>query len=271
MCNLRECFRLKNLSFLLNILFAILGVIIIALDITIFSQTLSRASIAVYQFGDGVLIHGLVAAVIVIEILLLLLHLIFIIIPINKRILLTLFYPAISGLIIIKEAVLYKFINCFNYFNRDIIYARSILLILLIIYFVGVGFLHVFDRSNRYSIIETTKPTVLTFILMILFVILSLAVVVLNIVLLTQLGDQLKYDIRPSNIKMGYFNQSEIDTITNGSYKKDAYYSNRIIGNLAQVINSDDKILYRRTCTYSRNGRSCTYVKLTHYKLKNID
>ena len=92
-----------------------------------------------------------------------------------------------------------------------------------------------------------------------------LAILILNIVLLTMLNNLLENNIGPDNIKIGYFNQTDTNSILNGKYVKDNTYSNRIIGTLSNVIYSNNKVLSYVSCS---SKSSCTYYYLHFYNFQ---
>ena len=221
--------------------------------------TLNRASIAVYQLGDGVSVRGLCIGAVVLDTFALIAIFIFFFIfyKDTNNILVVGFLPAVSVLLITKEAVIIKFMKCFNYASNSTVIARSSMVFLFVAAFVGLHAIHLLNpKQSSSSSRHRITQTVLTVILLIALV----ATVVINIYMLAVLQPSTNKDIGPSNINIGYFNQTEINAISNNTYSMDAFYNTRTLSNLYSLIYSNNKILDRVVCTYSsKSGRSCTY------------
>jgi len=240
-----------------------LTVIIYGLSLSILNDTVTSASIASSQFsGDGVSLSGIFTGVIVLG-------------AFNLFILIGLFvvgsilkywslYILILGLInllfnLISEALFFKFASCFNFPSNAIVVARSSMVILLmIIMFCVAGFalVHFLFRG------ETLKEK-LGALLGLLLLLPSIVMLVLNAILIARLSPQLDYFMKPSSLRMGFFNPLEIGQIQNGSYAKTSTFEQQIIGNLGDVIFSPNKVLAYTECSRDSKGRrSCTYYYL---------
>ena len=183
-------------------------------------STLNRASIAVYQLGDEVSVRGLSIGVVLFDIFSMaaMFAFFFIFYTDKNKILVVGFLPAVSVLLITKEAVIIKFITCFNYANNSTVIARSTMVFLFVATFVGLQTIYLLNlqQSNNSRILQT----VFTVILLIALV----ATVVINIYMLAVLQPSTNKDIGPSNINIGYFNQTEINAISNNTYTMDAFF-----------------------------------------------
>ena len=149
-------------------------------------------------------------------------------------------------IIMIKEALKFKLFTCFNYPDNNFLMARSSLnlILLSVLIFITIPKCIYVDRSH--------KKTELCWY-QICFAILTaasiLAIFILNICLLVQANKSLEFNKNESDINMGYFNQTEIDAISNNSYVKDNFFEQRVIGTLSDIIYSNDKKLSHKDCT----------------------
>jgi hypothetical protein len=251
-----------------HLFFFIVELVIIALDFSITIITMYNASISIFQLGDGVSIRGLMTGIIVVEIFLFILHIVYFIVLFRKRLHNIFAYTLGSILFLTKEAILYKFIICFNYPDNGMVIARSSLVFLITLIFVLAYFFHIFymeqrNGNNPFSL----KPNWLEILLTLFVGVLQIAIVILNIVLLASLKQPLGIKIGPSNIQLGYFNQNEINSIQSGVYLKDMSFNDRFVGNLSEIIYSKDRRYAYRRCTYSyKSGTTCTYYYWHFYK-----
>lgn len=268
--------RFKRLDILLALIVSTfvstLAIIVFSLNITILKSTLQTASIALPQLdhADGVSMHGIYIGVIVVGVF----QLIAIFIPccltigrsdsflIGNTVVLS---SITCILIIIPESLTFKFISCFNYSNNHMVKARSSLAICLMLLIIFIIFYSWFRSQVRLS--EYFNWLIkLSFCLFL--IIPCLVVLALNIVLLVRLKPELTQKIDPSNIYMGFFNQSEIISIQKGDYVKDNYFSERIVGKLSDIINSElKKSRTRCYTTYKsdKNGYETDTTCVTNY------
>ncbi|RNA21360.1 hypothetical protein BpHYR1_048409 [Brachionus plicatilis] len=70
-----------------------------------------------------------------------------------------------------------------------------------------------------------------------------IGIAILNISLLVKLDTSFKKDINPRTIKMGFFNQTEMDLIDQEKFVKDPNYSYRFVGTLYDILYSNNKRL----------------------------
>ncbi|CAF0748881.1 unnamed protein product [Brachionus calyciflorus] len=161
-------------------------------------------------------------------------------------------------MIIPREGVAYKFFICFNYTYYQIVQARACLtlvsVIVLIVIHIGIMFSKDDETQRLYKIGK-----------ILLFIASFLALVgigVLNILTLINLKTDFNKDINPKTIKIGYFTEYEKAQIEQYNLIKDSNYTNRIIGSLYDIIESEDKKVAYMTCSES----SCT-----HYYLRTLN
>ncbi|RNA31637.1 hypothetical protein BpHYR1_045902 [Brachionus plicatilis] len=145
-----------------------------------------------------------------------------------------------------KEAITYKFITSFNYTFYQIAQARASLTLILVI-LVGSFNLLLFIPNqtlskNWYKLVKKVAFVVCIFVL--------IGIAILNIFLLDELDTSFKKEINPEKIKMGFFNQTEIDLIKNESFYKDRNYL--LVGTLNDILNSKNKT---RDCSRSNCRR----------------
>jgi hypothetical protein len=243
-----------------------LTVIIYGLGLSILNDTVTSASIASSQFaGDGVSLTGIFKGVIALG-------------AFNLFILIGLFvvgaiinywslYILALGLInllfnLISEAIFFKFASCFNFPSNAIVVARSSMVILLMVIMFCVAIFALFHFLLRGETLQEKLGALLALLLLLP----SIVMIVLNSILIARLSPQLNHHIKPSSLRMGFFNPLEISQIQNGSYAKTSTFQQQIIGNLGDVIFSSNKVLAYTECTQDSKGRrSCTYYYLHTY------
>jgi hypothetical protein len=88
-----------------------------------------------------------------------------------------------------------------------------------------------------------------------LFLILpSIAILGLNVALLSQHKPELGYTIQPSTIQLGFFSANESQSIQNGEYVKSNTYNEQIIGNLSDVLFNSNRALAYVECSRDSDG-----------------
>ena len=227
--------------FLAHVPIFVLTVIAYGLGLSIMSDTVSSASIAVLQFeGDGVsLIHIFNGVIAMGAINLFVLLALFIVGSVFKYWSLYTLILGIANLLfnLISEALLFfKFATCFNFPSNAIVVARSSLAILLMILMLGVALfvlIHFLQhgKSRREKLGALLAP---------LLILPSIVMLVLNAILIAQLRPQLNYHIQPSSLRMGFFSPLEISQIQSESYAKTSTFDEQIVGNLGDVIFSSN-------------------------------
>jgi len=264
-----------------------LAIIVFSLNITILKSTLQTASIALpkLDYADGVSMHGIYIGIIVVGVF----QLIGILFSsclsfsdtdynhFNLFLVMTLIWASTHFVFtMITESLTYKFITCFNYSNNQIVKARSALmmcLMLITIIATCVGWFRT-DILNDSRVKKLMKITLCFFLGIPCLIILSL-----NIVLMARLKPELSQKIEPSNIHLGFFNQSEINSIENSAYVKDEYFNQRIVGRLSDIIYSELKTARTKcytTTSYNsqtkryETDRTC-YTSYTKYYFSKIN
>lgn len=233
---------------------------IFGLDITFNEQTLKRASIATDTFNSGVSFVGINNGFYVLTIFFII-GLLFSIgeafIPKKEF---TIFYLSALVLLLLipREAILYKFITCFNYSNNAIIIARASLTFVLMIFLLALNVLYLafLREENEVHSSLLRVGRILAFIVTVCSVI---AIVVLNILIIVNLKPQFNNDISPYNIDIGYFDKNDISNIESGLYVKDIHFNKRVISKLSDVIFSQNKKLAYRRC--SKNSCTSYYLR----------
>jgi len=224
--------------------FLFLIVLIYALGLTILRRTTQSASIAASQLMDnGFTLTGVYSGVIalgMIQIILAISLIFFTVIDtrFGQSWLLVLFLGLTTLLFVApSEVIFFKFCTCFNFFNNDIVVARSSLVIVLGFLLLLVPLLCLFyvkfdDGTIKCDAKLLTIPVLL---------IPTLAIIGMNGALIYQLNAPLNQDIQPSNINMGFFDETEFSEIQNGSFTRDSMFDQRFVGTLSQIIESTDK------------------------------
>lgn len=170
---------------------------------------------------------------------------------------LTILLSSVTLLLIVvpREAIVYKFITCFNYTNNSVIIARSTLAFVLVFLIFLASIRYLFTKADYSTSYKDSCIKITGFILTIL----TLAtVLVLNILVLVNLKSELKSDISPSNIDIGFFSSSEIAQINLGQFSKDSNFNMRVIAKLSDIIYSENKQLAFSDCSSSCSGKSCS-------------
>ena len=247
----------------------VLTIIVFTLTVIIMKETLDSASIATNQFGDGVSLYEIFVTTIILGIFNL--FAIFIWGTVFCSMYISALVFSISSLLITAslEGITYKFISCFNYdyANNQLVVARSCINILLMILFITLTIICMTEikceaRSRGFTLLRVlvyflfcTAPY-LTFMS-------------LSIVTMAKLKPTIE-PIVPSSFFVSYFNQTEINAIDNGIYSlNSAISSDRHVGNLGQILYSENKQVYTTDCSNSNsrtvkkndNSNNQTYTK----------
>ncbi|RNA31633.1 hypothetical protein BpHYR1_045898 [Brachionus plicatilis] len=242
------------LNFAIGFLYVILTITIFGLDIAVMSKTNYAGSIAMKSFDSFISYNGIYTAVIVMSIfnIVAVIFSVFILI-VNKNY----FYSLLSStatlffLGIPKEAITYKYMVCFNYTFYQVVQARACLTLILVI-LIGLFHLLIFipDQTlskNWYKLVKI--------VLLLVSILVLIGIAILNIFLLVKLNTSFKKDINPGTIKMGFFNQTEIDLIEQEKFVKDPNYSYRFVGTLYDILFSNNKRLAYSYCSRSNCRR----------------
>jgi hypothetical protein len=154
-------------------------------------------------------------------------------------------------LLVTIESLLFKFITCFNYYNNQPVIIRSSLVYVYVIVISSIAFLIArSELENKSYKLTSTVFTLATFI----------TVTIINIIIMVKLRPSLSQPIGPQHINIGYFNESDIRAIKNGSYLKDEFYDYRILCKLNDVMSGDITEVTHDDCY-----ESCTNLYVFHH------
>ena len=283
-----DCGKFMKKLIYVQLLVFVFTVIIYGLSVSILNDTITNASIASSQFaGDGVSLSGIFIGVIVLGAFNLFIQIAFsiagsIITSRSKSWSISWsWYLFILGLInllfnLISEALFFKFATCFSFKSNAILGARYFMVILLMTILIGVAFGAIIKKfflnldcrgSNCFSEIDVKIDKFDALIPPLLFLP-SIAMFILNAILIDQLPQGSGFNVQPSSLRMGFFNQIEIRKIENG---ETVYFiEQQIIGNLGDVIHSPNKVFAHTACSTDSNGQqSCTdnYLRKYSYQI----
>ena len=242
---------------------------------SILNDTVKNASIALSQFaGDGVSLSGIFIGVIVLGALNLFLQIAFsiagTIISFRSKSwsLSWSWYLFILGLInllfnFISEALFFKFAACFDFRNTAMVVARSILVILLMAILLCVALTVIYNLHRKRGEAKINKFDALIPPLLFLP---SIAMFILNAILIAQLSQGFGFNVQSSSLKMVFYDQYDIRKIENGADNYWTIFGQEIIGNLGDVIHSPNKVFAHTACSTDSNGQqSCTDFYLRKY------
>ena len=257
---------------LIQVLIFSLNVTIYGLSLSILSDTSKSASVASSQFvGDGASLYGIYCGVIVLGVFSLVSHVGLFILSISIQSW-TVYFVSLGILNLlfnlISEAIYFKFSSCFNFPSNAIVVARSSMVIILIIFLISISFcILVYSFCSLFRADVSCEQTSFMLLEALLLILPSIVILVLNAVLISRLKPQLSFFIEPSQIKMGFFNSTEIELIKSGTYTKTNTYNEQIIGNLGDIIFSSNNYVAYEVCTEDSNGysESCTYYYMRTY------
>jgi hypothetical protein len=237
---------MKRIILSCKLAFLLQQLVLLGIDLGITFNCLQAASIASSQFSNIISINTIFISVCTIDVLLV----------VNC----CLFKPIIPSILSIclmtaKESLIFIFILTFNHSSNNLVIARSSIAILfiIVIYLFYVAELNSFiqNNKNKVSRLIVVTSTCLLF--------LSIAVITLNCVLVASLNPQLNKNIGPSNIKMGFFNMSEISQLQNGTLDTNLL-SLRTVGALDQVV-------YNQTFKFLKYSNSFYYYHVYSFEI----
>ena len=247
--------------------------VILILDISFAGQLSESAAFTRVLKNGAFNLYGILVAVIVIGIVYLVCQLVKVILQIvihctssskkpNPWILLLLQATSLCILELIRNVLMLTVVACLNNYHQDIIRARGSLTILLMLIYFGMNFFYkMLTTVEKYN--KTTK--LLRQVSIIGVGVLCLLIILFNIIMLAVLKTGHQPSIRPSEIKVGLFNQTDIDNIEKGVFDKqtDQYYQARMLTTL-------DKILYSPRGSFGY--KSCRYApcKMNYYKRLDV-
>ena len=258
-----------------RIVVCLFAIIVFALSIVILARTLASASIAVSQFGDDLSLTGIYTAVIVIGSFQLFAIIGFYIVAglFLESFVSSLVLALVHLLLTLpSEAIIYKFVSCFNYTNNDLVVARSCMLILLMLASLVALLVNSFFQRENNSTSSNFSELFKSGLPLAISLLVGITLVSLNIATMAKLRPQLGLDIQPSSLLMGYLNQTEISHLeTKGTSGVSLDLSgDRLLGNLGDIVFSSNKRLYSRQCSGSGKSRSCTNYYV-HYYVSEVE
>ena len=151
------------------------------------------------------------------------------------------------------ETLFFSHTVCLRDNDQVYIIVRSVFVITIISINIGIyNFLYF-----KHTSICTSKSLVTSISLI---NVLSMAMIVMNVILLVNIKNysSLK-QFNSKEIKLGFFNSTEITQIESGVYVKDEFYKYRAIATLEQVLDSDNKKL-AYTVDYSELDTEYYYI-----------
>lgn len=255
-----KIFFCSNIFFVLALLSAIY-----VFDILIYSDISSRVSIAANQLGSPTNFDGIGISFFIFGAFVITSNLLLALSPFIKKYDLNSFFITwlvLSSIVtIIREALVFSYITCFNFYITSFPVARASLSFVL----VCTIFLIIWKQTQEIRNSDKIYPISIKILIIFSSTIFILTTIGLNIVLLTQLRWDNRIDITSKNIKIGFFNPSEQLAIKSGTYIKDQYFDNRLVGSLNDIIKSNNKTLVKKICT-----KRCSYFYRRQYSF-NIE
>lgn len=169
------------------------------------------------------------------------------------------YLSVISFLILIPhEALVFKFISCFNYATHVLITTRSILIFLTGFLLFLQCLIFISNQSQYHGEFMAHKfMFILSFSLFVIFIDIIMA---LNAITLVQLKSLLKHDLSSNRVNIGLFNLTDIEKIQNGTYgiEQDMNSINRFVASLKDIQKSELRI--NEKWTYFDKVINCSQV-----------
>jgi hypothetical protein len=242
--------NLRLVTIIVVITFTIFQIIVLSLDIAILHKISTALSIASSELNSPLALSS-VATAIYVFIGLSFGPLIVAVIAFKDKGNSSYFCFIVYSIIyIVRDGLVVKKFSCFYYFNNDIVLARASLSIISAVLLIAIVAILNYNEKVSFDDNES-KIRIITSVILALVCVTMLTT---NSIILNNIQDELKIDIGPSNIDIGFFNTSEFSSIQTGSYKKDSLFDYRLVTKLSDILFSKQKTLARRICT--RN--SCT-------------
>lgn len=240
---------------ILRIFTLLCSIVYYGLDITLINQNSDRISIARDALNSYINFTNIGVAVIVLGAIFMvcLLALIFFgLIPDNTMSGLFLFVFSLGLVLfeITRDAILYKYISCFNFSSHYIIKARVSFRFIFLVSYVAICVLSLFKEGSKGS-------RIVRIIHIVLSVLISGALIALNILILVSLKAELSRSIGPEYIDMALLTRSDFKKVENGSYIKDSYYDYRVISQLSNITKSNETKLAYKDCDYKCDDKVC--------------
>lgn len=265
----KEDSKIKVFTFLIIVLIILIAITTFALDITYQVQTLTSASISIDQFDADVSFIGINVGFIVLAILHIVSLFPLVFEPCFPQQEYLIFYTTLTclALLIPREAILFKFISCFNFSNNGVIIARASLTLLSMLLLLLLSIKLVISDTKESS------KCILTFFRIVAFVVslcCVITIIMLNIFTLINLKSELKTEISPYKIDVGYFTKDEITKVEEGVFVKNSDFEKRFVGKLSDVIYSSNKKIAYSDCYTSCQNRVCS-TKCTDYYWRTLN
>ena len=153
----------------------------------------------------------------------------------------------------IYEKLLYLHTTCFKNNDETYIILRSLFAIMVMS--ISIGMNNLLYSKHKFSCKSKCVVTTISFIN-----ILSIASILLNIFLLVNIKEYSSVKNSSKDIKLAFFNNTEIAKIESGVYVKDEFYKYRVIATVEQVLYSNYKKLAYSEKTSRDNTNHYYYV-----------
>lgn len=239
----------RVVDIVLRISLVIFLLILYGLDIAILEQVSNSISIAKTNFDSYLSFSGIRISIIILGALQCLAHICFCISAIDNESIIDKPFLYIITLVnmlieIPREAILYRFIGCFNYSSHAIIKARFSFTFVWILILLGLSIINVLKESS-------TNRRIVNTINLILVTCISITIIGFNVAFLVNLKSVLSFPVGPNNIDLGFFTESEIDEIEKNDFLKDEFYKTKIVAKLSDVIYSKKTTKAYQVCSYN--------------------
>jgi hypothetical protein len=172
------------------------------------------------------------------------------------------FIPILASIVVFREALVYNYLSSFN-LTRNYLYVGRCLFAIIYSILIFMTFMAhlIYSKStqtdtNRYSY----KP--LEVILALFVGTLLMIIIIMNTITIVQLKSTSNVK---EGIKIGYFNDIEIEQLLNETTSTSLKLDQRFVGNLKDVIESLNKIQITSTCSKNNNKRGHVSCKDRHF------
>lgn len=237
-----------SIRFILFCPFAFISLI----DFYIIRDTWSNLSIGYPELTKSTSIPNIRAAILALNLFILVFLIICIYLSGKKELSeTTLYLVALTIFLILidipREILVSKFVSCFNYTSH---FSITLRLILKLIQFILILAFNVLN-----FILEKEKLKIVKLLNLIISLLVSLVILGLSINTQMNLKPKLTVPIEPKTIQIGFFNSKEIKSLENDRLSSDRIYNSRLIGNLSDILFSNNKLLARERCSKCKNGQ----------------
>jgi hypothetical protein len=172
------------------------------------------------------------------------------------------YLPILALIVVFREALVYNYLSSFN-LTRNYLYVGRCLFAIIYSILIFMTFMAhlIYSKStqtdtNRYSY----KP--LEVILALFVGTLLMIIIIMNTITIVQLKSASNVK---EGIKIGYFNDIEIEQLLNETTSTRLKLDQRFVGNLKDVIESLNKIQITSTCSKNNNKRGHVSCKDRHF------